>query len=70
MVTIVKTGQYAENVYFEKLCRLMNQCVCLVGCLISIDFQSLSSAKVQHSLCIVDMKGLYAHLTDEYHVIP
>ena len=37
-VTLAKIGQYAENVYFEKPCGLMDQCACSVGSLISIDF--------------------------------
>lgn len=80
MVTIAKVGQYAENVYFEKPCGLMDQCACAVGGLIAIDFKDPSQpvvtpvdvdfASFHHSLCIVDAKGSHAKLTHEYAAIP
>lgn len=80
MVTIAKVGQYAENVYFDKPCGLMDQCACAVGGLISIDFKDtehpvvkhvdVDFSKYDHSLCIVDTKGSHADLTDAYGAIP
>ncbi|MDD6512985.1 galactokinase [Sharpea azabuensis] len=80
MVTIAKVGQYAENVYFEKPCGLMDQCACAVGGLIAIDFKDpaqpvvtpvdVDFAAFHHSLCIVDAKGSHAKLTHEYAAIP
>ena len=80
MVTIAKVGQYAENVYFEKPCGLMDQCACAVGGLIAIDFKDpaqpvvtpvdVDFASFRHSLCIVDAKGSHAQLTHEYAAIP
>ena len=79
-VTIAKIGQFAENVYFEKPCGLMDQCACSVGSLISIDFNDPASpivskmdvdfSQFNHSLCIVDTKGSHADLTDEYAAVP
>ena len=79
-VTLAKIGQYAENVYFEKPCGLMDQCACSVGSLISIDFNDPTKPIVEkmevdfsqfnHSLCIVDTKGSHADLTDEYAAVP
>lgn len=80
MVTIAKVGQYAENVYFNKPCGLMDQCACAVGGLISIDFKDpqkpdvkaidVDFSKYEHSLCIVDTKGSHADLTAEYAAVP
>lgn len=80
MVTIAKAGQYAENIYFEKPCGLMDQCACAVGGLISIDFKDplkpivehvdVNFSKFNHSLCIVGTKGSHTNLTDEYAAIP
>ena len=79
-VTIAKIGQFAENVYFEKPCGLMDQCACSVGSLISIDFMNPASpivhkvdvdfSQFHHSLCIVDTKGSHADLTDDYAAVP
>lgn len=80
LVTIAKAGQYAENMYFGKPCGLMDQCACVVGGLISIDFNNPSQpivnhldvnfSKYKHSLCIVDTHGSHANLTNEYASIP
>lgn len=79
-VTIAKVGQYAENVYFGKPCGLMDQCACVVGGLITIDFNNPNAPIVKHidvdfsnynhSLCIIDTKGSHADLTNEYAAIP
>lgn len=79
-VEIAKIGQYAENVYFDKPCGLMDQCASSVGSLIHINFKDVEKpvvnkldvdfSKFQHSLCIVDTKGSHADLTHEYAAIP
>ena len=57
-------GQYAENVYFNKPCGLMDQMACAVGGLVSIDFKNEGKPfvrkidfdldKVGYSLLVVD----------------
>ncbi len=79
-VLIAQVGQYAENVYFDKPCGLMDQCASAVGSLIHIDFIDIKNPKVEkinvdfssfkHSLCIVDTKGSHANLTGDYAAIP
>ena len=79
-VDIAKTGQYAENIYFEKPCGLMDQMACSVGGLIYIDFADVQQPMVRqipadfegrrYSLCIVDTKGSHADLTEDYAAVP
>jgi len=79
-VYIAQVAQYAENVYFEKPCGLMDQMASSVGSLVNIDFEDPKSPIVkkvdvdfdafEHSLCIVDTKGSHADLTPEYAAIP
>lgn len=77
-VEIAKIGQYAENVYFNKPCGLMDQTACAVGGFVSIDFAGEPVVKqvdfdmntTGYSLCIVDTKGSHADLTDEYAAMP
>ena len=73
-------SQYAENVYFNKPCGLMDQMACSVGGFVGIDFADPSDPVIEkvdfdfassgHSLCIVDTGGSHADLTDEYASIP
>lgn len=80
MQEIAQIGQYAENVYFDKPCGLMDQMACAVGGLIHIDFADPKAPKVnkvnvdfekyKYSLCVVDTKGSHADLTDDYADIP
>jgi galactokinase len=79
-VTIAKTGQYAENVYFGKPCGLMDQMACSVGNLVHIDFEDPENpvvdkvdfdfSQTDYVLCITDTKGSHADLTDEYAAVP
>lgn len=74
-----KIGQYAENVFFDKPCGLMDQTACAVGGAITIDFKEPASpvvdkipfdiAKHGFCLCITDTKGSHADLTDDYAAI-
>lgn len=78
-VTIAKIGQYAENVFFEKPCGLLDQTACAVGGAIAIDFADPAAPVVErapfdlaahgYALCISDTKGSHADLTDEYAAI-
>ncbi|MBR2953377.1 MAG: galactokinase [Clostridia bacterium] len=78
-VTIAKIAQYAENVYFDKPCGLMDQMACSVGGFVTIDFNNpqepivnevkFDFASSGHSLCIVDTKGSHSDLTDDYAAI-
>lgn len=73
-------GQYAENVYFNKPCGLMDQMACAVGGLVSIDFKNEGKPfvrkidfdldKVGYSLLVVDTGGSHADLTEDYANIP
>jgi Galactokinase len=77
---IAQIGQYAENVYFDKPCGLMDQMACAVGGLIHIDFAdpknpqvnqvAVDFGKYEYNLCVVDTKGSHADLTDDYADIP
>ncbi len=79
-VEIAQIGQYAENVFFDKPCGLMDQMASSVGGFVEIDFKDPEKPVVEsvdfdftnsgHTLCIVDTKGDHADLTDEYAAIP
>lgn len=79
-VEIAQIGQYAENVYFQKPCGLMDQMACSVGGFIAIDFKDKENPKVEqvdfdfascnHGLCLVDTKGDHADLSEEYGLMP
>ncbi|MDO5573698.1 MAG: galactokinase family protein [bacterium] len=79
-ILIAQAGQYAENVYFDKLSGLMDQMASSVGSLVHIDFADNENPKIDkvaidfeqfdHSLCIVDTKGSHADLSGEYSAIP
>ena len=78
-VKIAQIGQYAENVFFDKPCGLMDQTACAVGGVITIDFKdpahpivgqtSIDLAKHKLAMCITDTKGSHADLTDDYAAI-
>ncbi len=75
-ITIAKVGQYAENVYFNKPCGLMDQMGSSVGGAVAIDFNDPANPIVEpvnydfgqsgHALCIVDTGSCHADLTDDY----
>ena len=75
-VSIAKMAQYAENIYFGKPCGLMDQTASSVGGFIAIDFKDPSVPVVEkidfnlkdhgYCLCIVDVGGDHADLTDDY----
>ena len=79
-VEIAMIGQYAENVYFDKPCGLMDQTASSVGNLVHIDFADKNHPEIEvvecdlekygYSLCITDTKGSHADLTDDYAAVP
>lgn len=79
-VEIAKIGQYAENVYFNKPCGLMDQTASSAGGIIFIDFKDEQNPKVEkidfdfintnHVLCIIDTGADHTNLTPEYAAIP
>ncbi len=79
-VEIAQIAQYAENVYFGKPCGLMDQMASSVGNIITIDFADPAAPVVEpvdfdfsatgYALCIVDVGGNHADLTDEYAAVP
>ena len=78
-VKIAQIGQYAENVFFDKPCGLMDQTACAVGKVITIDFKEVGHPVVREvpfdlaakgfALCISDTKGSHADLTDDYAAV-
>ena len=78
--SIAIIGQYAENVYFNKPCGLMDQMTCAVGGIVTIDFKDPKNPIVKKvkfdfyeqdfSLIVVDTGGNHADLTDDYASIP
>ncbi len=79
-VKIAQIAQWAENNYFGKPCGLMDQMASSVGGVIAIDFADKNEPKIEqvdldlqkfgYALCIVDVGGNHASLTDEYASIP
>lgn len=78
-VEIAQIAQYAENVFFNKPCGLMDQMACSVGSFVKIDFADNAKPVITpvefdfsscgHNLCIVDTRANHADLTDEYAAI-
>ncbi len=79
-VKIAQIGQYAENVFFDKPCGLMDQMASSVGGFITIDFAdtdkpvveklSVDFARSGYQLCIVNTGGNHADLTPDYAAVP
>lgn len=77
---LAEIGQYAENVYYQKPCGLMDQMASSVGGVVAIDFSeegnpqiepvNFDFTKTNYALCIVEVGGSHADLTDEYASIP
>lgn len=73
-------SQYAENVYFNKPCGLMDQCGTSFGGLIALDFADSKQIKVKqlanpltssnYRLLITKTGGSHADLTADYAAIP
>jgi galactokinase len=79
-IEIAQIGRKAENIYFGKPCGLMDQCACVYGGAIAIDFADPSMPLVKQvdvdlaaaglSLCVVNTRGSHADLTADYAAIP
>lgn len=79
-IKIAQIGQYAENVFFNKPCGLMDQMASSVGGFVAIDFGDKENpvvekidfdfAKCGYCLCIIDTGGNHADLTPDYAAIP
>jgi len=79
-VEIAQIGQFAENVYFNKPCGLMDQMAASVGGFVSIDFYDPAVPVVEKidvsfdeshlKLVLIDTKGSHARLSDEYGYMP
>ncbi len=79
-VILAKIGQYAENIYFDKPCGLMDQLACAVGGVLAIDFQDNENPVVEkipmdftqsnYILAVVYTGASHADLTPAYASIP
>ncbi len=77
---LAQIGQYAENVYFNKPCGLMDQIACATGGGVAIDFENPEQPRVEkiefdfaqnnYRLLVVDTGGHHADLTDDYAAVP
>lgn len=79
-VTLAQIGQWAENVYFDKPCGLMDQMACSVGGAVAIDLKDPQRPVLRrmqapleahgYALAILRCGDDHADLTDEYGAIP
>jgi galactokinase len=77
---IAQNGQYAENVFFNKPCGLMDQVACANGGIVMIDFADPGKPVIDpvtydfqergYTLVVVDTGGNHADLTPEYAAVP
>ena len=80
VVEIAQIGQWAENVYFDKPCGLMDQMASSVGDVVAMDLKdpaapvirkvNLSLEKEGYALAILRCGDDHADLTDAYGAIP
>lgn len=79
-VEIAQIGQWAENVYFDKPCGLMDQLACACGGVIGVDLSDpkqpvirqlqVSLERAGYALAIIRCGDDHADLTDDYGAIP
>jgi galactokinase len=79
-IMLAKIGQYAENVFFDKPCGLMDQLACAVGGVLAIDFKDNENPVVEeipvdltqtdYVLVVVDVGASHADLTSAYASVP
>lgn len=79
-VEIAQIGQWAENVYFDKPCGLMDQLASSVGGVVAIDLNDPKAPQIEklfvsperagYALAILRCGGDHADLTDDYAAIP
>ena len=80
VIEISQISQFAENVYFDKPCGLMDQLACAVGGIVQIDFADAANPKLKkmekdfqffgYNLMIINTGGDHVDLTDDYASIP
>lgn len=78
--TLAMAGGYAENVYFDKPSGLMDQIACAAGGVVTVDFAQEAHPAIRripfdwdatgYRLCMIDVGGDHAALTDAYAAIP
>lgn len=74
--TLAEVGQYAENVYFNKPCGLLDQGVIAVGGVVEIDFKNgfeekqLGGNLLGLNMVVVDTGKSHSSLTEHYAAIP
>ena len=74
----VKAAHFAENVYFDKPCGMLDQTAIAYGGLKKLDFADKNHIKVDnieghlddYTLILINTGGSHANLTDEYAAIP
>lgn len=79
-VEVAQIGQWAENVYFDKPCGLMDQLACACGGVIAVDLKDpkqpvidqlqVSLEQAGYALAIIRCGDDHADLTDDYGAIP
>jgi len=79
-IEIALIGQYAENVFFNKPCGLMDQIACSMGGTVAIDFKNpkqpiirkvrFNFSRQDYSLVFVNTGASHADLTEAYAAIP
>ena len=77
---IAQMCQYAEKVFFGKLCGLMNHMISALGGMVFIDFENAKAPKIErldvdlnalgYALCIIDCGANHIDLANEYETIP
>ncbi len=74
-LTLAKAGQYAENVYFNKPCGLMDQTVVLTGGIVCMDFTAntvkcLDAQLPNCQIVVVNTGKSHSRLNEHYATIP
>ena len=78
-VELAKISQYAENVFFNKPCGLMDQLTIATGSAVKFDFKDIENPSIEqlgfdfrstdYALCITNTGGSHADLTDDYAAV-
>ncbi|MBR2591259.1 MAG: galactokinase [Clostridia bacterium] len=78
-VELAKISQFAENVYFDKPCGLMDQLTIATGSAVKFDFKDIENPSIEkldfdfqstgYALCITNTGGSHADLTDDYAAV-
>ena len=78
-VQLAQISQFAENVYFNKPCGLMDQLTIATGSAVKFDFKDINNPSIEklefdfgatgYSLCITNTGGSHADLTDDYAAV-